>query len=189
MLPAQFEELAPKILPPKLAAFTQEIAGASMMKRVHPLVLSAVVWHESTGNPKALSFDGGHGKGLGQIDDRYFPTLCAAYWGKTNRLIVFEPDFAILACAKLLRENLDALQQDLWPAVAAYNAGAGKVKRLLEEASQGKVKWIDMSPAERFAAANSATWQNPKDGTRYLDHVRPHFLAFQTKLNELNRRV
>jgi hypothetical protein len=34
-------------------------------------ILKAVAWQESGWNPKASSFDGGHGKGVMQIDDRW----------------------------------------------------------------------------------------------------------------------
>jgi len=165
--PSDFVQVADHVLPPKLAHYALELGGASMMKRLDPLILSAVIWHESQGNPKAVSFDGGHGKGLGQIDDRTFPTFCAAHWGLMGPPLVFEPDFNALAAARLLRENLDALMGDVWPAVAAYNAGLAAVRRAL-----GKISTV-ASPAERFAAANTATY-----GGVYLDRVRAHFQDF-----------
>ena len=45
--------------------------AASQKYGIPPNVLKAVAWQESKWNAKALSFDGQHGKGVMQIDDRF----------------------------------------------------------------------------------------------------------------------
>lgn len=45
--------------------------AASKKYGIPPNVLKAVAWQESSWNPNALSFDGHHGKGVMQIDDRF----------------------------------------------------------------------------------------------------------------------
>ena len=47
------------------------ISQASKMYRVPEHLAKAVAWAESKWDSKASSFDGGHGKGLFQIDDRF----------------------------------------------------------------------------------------------------------------------
>jgi chemotaxis protein histidine kinase CheA len=49
----------------------QMLEAAAKKYGIPPDLLKAVAWQESTWNSKALSFDGQHGKGVMQIDDRF----------------------------------------------------------------------------------------------------------------------
>ncbi len=49
----------------------QQLSAAAKKYGIPENILKAVAWQESTWNARALSFDGQHGKGVMQIDDRY----------------------------------------------------------------------------------------------------------------------
>lgn len=88
---------------------------------VPPTLLKAVAWKESTWNPKALSFDGQHGKGLMQIDDRYhdFASTPAAFDP------VASADYGARYLSDLRR------QHGSWDAaLAAYNGSWSYVTRV-----------------------------------------------------------
>ena len=55
---------------PSKAQIGQMLDAASQKYGVPQNILKAVAWQESSWNPNALSFDGQHGKGIMQIDDR-----------------------------------------------------------------------------------------------------------------------
>lgn len=171
-----FAQVAEHLIPPKLAKFSRQIGGACMSTGVEPILLSAVLWHESTGDPKALSFDGQNGMGLGQIDKRSHPTFCAARWGQTNELLVFRPSFNALYSAEVLADNLRFFKGEVWPAVAAYNAGPTKVARALAALDK------EASAVERIAAVNTATHKGV-----YVTKVKAHYDLFNAKELELER--
>jgi len=56
---------------PSKAQIGQQLSAAAKKYGIPENILKAVAWQESTWNAKALSFDGQHGKGVMQIDDRY----------------------------------------------------------------------------------------------------------------------
>lgn len=56
---------------PTKVQIKQLIEAAAVKYGIPPDILKAVAWQESAWNPKALSFDGQHGKGVMQIDDRF----------------------------------------------------------------------------------------------------------------------
>ncbi len=55
---------------PTKEQLNQQLDAAAEKYGIPPKILKAVAWKESTWNPKAKSFDGQHGKGVMQIDDR-----------------------------------------------------------------------------------------------------------------------
>lgn len=99
------------------------------------VTLMAVMWRETLfGTAKALDKpgpagrgDGGHGRGLMQIDDRWHKQWLATHdWT--------DPEQNIRKGAEILREAHDLFRSkgfrgdSLWRAtIAAYNAGAGRV--------------------------------------------------------------
>lgn len=118
-------------LPPRLARYALEIWCAAALYHVDPVVLAAILERESRGGdaltpqgPRGTG-DGGHGRGLMQIDDRWHgPFIATGLWR--------EPPFALLYAARLLREALDALgSDDYGPAIGAYNAGTARVRSIL----------------------------------------------------------
>jgi soluble lytic murein transglycosylase-like protein len=66
--------------------------------------------------------DGGHGRGLMQIDDRFHPAFCAdiALWG--------DPFQNILYGSTLLRTGIRALN-DTNKGICSYNAGVNRVRK------------------------------------------------------------
>lgn len=56
---------------PTKKQINEQLDAAALKYGLPPKVLKGVAWQESTWNPKASSFDGGHGKGIMQIDDRW----------------------------------------------------------------------------------------------------------------------
>lgn len=72
---------------------------------------------------KNIIGDGGHGHGIMQIDGRYHKSFLDS---NGNGL---DPESNIDYAAKLLRGNLNYFGNDYHKAVAAYNCGAGGVKR------------------------------------------------------------
>jgi len=58
---------------PSKLQISQMLEAASKKYGIPPDILKGVAWQESGWNPKASSFDGGHGKGIMQIDDRFHP--------------------------------------------------------------------------------------------------------------------
>jgi soluble lytic murein transglycosylase-like protein len=117
-------------LPPRLARWALEIYCAAALYRLEPVVLAAILERESRGG-EALSppgpagvGDGGHGRGLMQIDDRWHGAFVATgLWA--------EPVIALVYGARLLRQSLDALGGDYPAAIGAYNAGIGRVRQVL----------------------------------------------------------
>jgi len=71
--------------------------------------------------------DGGHGRGIIQIDDRWHKKFLAKHNGKP------QPEACIDYGAALLRANLDYFKGDYIKALCAYNAGIGGVNRALAE--------------------------------------------------------
>lgn len=118
-------------LPERLARYALEIWCAAALYRVDPIVLAAILERESLGGdaltppgPRGTG-DGGHGRGLMQIDDRWHRAFVATGLWR-------EPPFSLLYAARLLRQSFDALgADDYGPAIGAYNAGTARVRSLL----------------------------------------------------------
>jgi len=90
-------------------------------------ILKAVAQQESGWNPKALSFDGQHGKGVMQIDDRFHE------FAKTQD--VFDPAKNIDYGAKYLRSLYD--QTGSWQAaLKRYNGGSDYPPKIFALAEQ-----------------------------------------------------
>jgi soluble lytic murein transglycosylase-like protein len=165
-----------RALPPLIGQWARKIAGEALACDVDPLVLTAIMAQESQGkDPAVLGFDG-HGHGLMQIDDRAHPTFCEARWGKSTIRLVHLPVMNIAYAAMLHSENSRILKNDLWPTVAAFNAGPFTVKKALSRLRAGAVE------AERFAAANSVTYKG-----EYVTHVRKYFENFTAAIAAYRR--
>ena len=100
------------------AAFTAKVAELSARFDLSPSLIEAMVWQESRWNPNAVSPVGA--RGLAQL----MP-------GTARELGVDPRDpFANLeGGARYLRAQLDRFDGDLEKALAAYNAGPGRVER------------------------------------------------------------
>jgi soluble lytic murein transglycosylase-like protein len=100
------------------AAWRGHIAAMSTKYDLSPALLEAVVWQESRWNPAAVSPAGA--RGLAQL----MPA--------TARMLGVDPDDPLANLeggARYLRQQLDAFDGNLEKALAAYNAGPGRVRR------------------------------------------------------------
>lgn len=119
-------------LPKRLSRWSTEVAEASAATGVDPLVIFAVMDRESNGGetlkpPGAGGVgDKGHGRGLMQIDDRAWPDWVSSerWWDALTN---------ITKGASILRRLQDAFRSadGLAPILAAYNAGEGRIRRIL----------------------------------------------------------
>ncbi|AUX70525.1 transglycosylase [Porphyrobacter sp. HT-58-2] len=102
-------------IPPRYSA---KIAELSQRFDLSPSLLEALVWQESRWNESAVSPVGA--QGLAQL----MPGT-ARYLGVDPR----DPYANLEGGARYLREQLDRFDGDLEKALAAYNAGPGRVER------------------------------------------------------------
>jgi hypothetical protein len=108
---------------------------------VPPQVAKAVAYQESGWNPKASSFDGGHGKGIMQIDDRSHD------FARTGN--VWNPGENIDYGVRLLAQNYQKSGGDWHSAIRHYN-GAGPAA----EKYAGKVMGLaQQEPWQRWGVA------------------------------------
>jgi soluble lytic murein transglycosylase-like protein len=101
--------------------------AASDKYGIPPNILKAVAWKESRWRPGALSFDGQHGKGVMQIDDRFHQ------FAKTQD--VFDPAKNIDYGAKYLADLYE--KTGSWSAaLKRYNGGSDYPPKVLALAEQ-----------------------------------------------------
>lgn len=100
---------------PSKAQIAQMLEAAARKYGIPPDLLKAVAYQESRWNPRATSFDGGHGKGVMQIDDRFHQ------FARTSA--VFDPAQNIDYGARYLREAFDKTR-DWDKALKRYNGGS-----------------------------------------------------------------
>lgn len=104
-----------KVVPPEYLGKVSELAARYDLS---PTLIEALVWQESRWNPAAVSPKGA--QGLAQL----MPGT-ARYLGVDPR----DPHANLEGGARYLREQLDRFDGDLEKALAAYNAGPGRVER------------------------------------------------------------
>lgn len=104
--------------PPSPPAFTPALMRAAALAGISPALLEAVVWQESRWRPGAVSPKGA--LGLGQLMPDTAHSL-----GIDPR----DPEANLLGAARYLRAQLDGFDNNLELALAAYNAGPGRVAR------------------------------------------------------------
>ncbi|HVY61431.1 MAG TPA: transglycosylase SLT domain-containing protein [Planctomycetota bacterium] len=109
----------------KVLAYKDDIVAASKKYGVPAPLVAGVLERESGGDPDALSLDGGHGKGLMQIDDRSH-----AFARGPD---AFDPAKNIAEGAKILAGNAKAFPGNEDAQIAAYNAGVGGVKKAMKQ--------------------------------------------------------
>ena len=129
-----------KTMPQRVARWLPHARAAELVYGVDPHLLLAIVDRESHGGealhprgPGGVG-DGGHGHGLGQLDDRYHATFLAAK-GPDGKLLWADPAFNLLYAAKLLAMNVHMFDgtgvDPTLPAIAAYNASGKRVREAL----------------------------------------------------------
>lgn len=112
--PASVTEVAPAAGPARWRARVAELA---VKYDISPTLLEAVVWQESRWNTSAVSPAGA--RGLAQL----MPGTARAMGVNPD-----DPHANLEGGARYLRMQLDAFGGDLEKALAAYNAGPGRVK-------------------------------------------------------------
>jgi len=100
------------------SAFDAQINAAAASNGIDPALLKGLVSQESGFNPSARS-------GAGAVGLTQLMPGTAASLGVTNPL---DPAQSLQGGAKYLREQLDRFGGDLEKALAAYNAGPGRVE-------------------------------------------------------------
>lgn len=110
---------APAAIPPFASPWQAEITTAATRHGVDPLLLAALVLHESGNDPAAVGAAGEIG--LGQL----MPATAAQY-GVADRL---DPAANLDGAAAYLADMLARYEGDTILALAAYNAGPGKVDK------------------------------------------------------------
>lgn len=103
------------IAPP---AFTRSLVRAATSAGISPALLEAVVWQESRWRPGAISPKGA--VGLGQLMPGTARNL-----GVDPR----DPEANLIGAARYLRSQIDRFEGNLELALAAYNAGPGRVEQ------------------------------------------------------------
>lgn len=107
-------------LPGPYNKYQDAIMAASKKYDVPPEIITAVMSRESNG--QNIVGDGGHGRGLMQIDDRSHGSWLASH----NQGL--DPASNIDYGTSIIRQNLNAFGGDYKKALAAYNAGGGNVQ-------------------------------------------------------------
>jgi hypothetical protein len=155
-------------------AYGPEIAAAATRHHLEPRLLAAVAAQE-TGGPGADSGrnvvgDGGHGRGVFQIDDRWhaFARSPAAMDPARNA------DYA----AGLLESNLDRYGGDVRAALSAYNAGSPTATGTRTDWGDGKPVGYADSVLRHYARlggdpAATAT-ADPRDAAAQVDELRAY---------------
>ncbi len=110
---------------PSKAQIGQQLEAAAEKYGIPPNILKAVAWQESTWNPQAKSFDGQHGKGVMQIDDRWHE------FAKTDA--VFDPKQNIEYGTKYLASLYE--KTGSWEAaLKKYNGGSSYPPKIMAHA-------------------------------------------------------
>lgn len=105
-------------LPKGLAPYASRIKAAAMANAIPASLLAAVIKRESAFDPAARSSAGAFG--LAQ----FMPKTALGY-----NVDAADPHASIEACARMLRDMLDATDGNTGLALASYNWGIGNVKR------------------------------------------------------------
>ncbi|HXE73421.1 MAG TPA: transglycosylase SLT domain-containing protein [Candidatus Nitrosotenuis sp.] len=110
--PGEIPQFGPN---PTRAQIGLQLEAAAQKYGIPPDMLKAVAWQESTWRANASSFDGGHGKGVMQIDDRYHELArTPQVWDPVTNI-----DYGASYLASLYRQTGD------WnAALRRYNGGA-----------------------------------------------------------------
>jgi len=113
-----------EVIPECVARWKDLASPIALSYKLDPLLVLAIMFQESSGNPDAVGFDG-HGKGLMQIDDRAWPawfTRVGDGWK--------DPRTNVQKGCDIFSNAMRKLNQDSAGALCAYNAGLGTATRV-----------------------------------------------------------
>jgi soluble lytic murein transglycosylase-like protein len=133
------------------AAYVAQLTLAAEAAHVSPTLLSALVWQESRWRPNALSPKGA--RGLTQL----MP-------GTARALAVDPADVTsnLAGGARYLRAMLDRFGGNVERALAAYNAGPGRVQRAVNLPAIAETRAYVTSIIDRLAIADATILQGVK---------------------------
>ena len=94
---------------------------------VDPALVMGIIQVESNWNPKAVRVEPSGYKSIGLMQVTIQAARDVGYMGDEEGL--FDPKTNIRCGVKYLRKMLDMFDNNIYKAVAAYNAGPGNVKR------------------------------------------------------------
>lgn len=143
-------------LPSRLLRWLPTVEPIAALYRLDPLLVLSVMDRESLGGdaltPKGPSGTGdhGHGRGLMQVDDRAHKGFVAAV-DDLGRPLWQDPAVNVLYGCRLLRRLIDSLDGYEAGALAAYNAGLGRVRSVLARVP------VDATDEHRLVMVDSVT--------------------------------
>lgn len=113
----------------------------SAIQHVLSICLLLAIASRETGI-KNIKGDGGHGRGIMQVDDRFHDKFLNA--NKEG----LDPKTNIEYAASLLSDYLDMFDRDLVKGVAAYNCGPGNVRKALKQGLKADTYTTNMNYGE-----------------------------------------
>lgn len=133
--------------PYRLERWRRVIEDAAAAYGLAPELIAAVMDRESGGGVYLIPIgpagvgDQGHGRGLMQIDDRAHPEWCARM-DLDGKPLWQKPEHNVAKGAEVLAHNL-RIFGDVPSSVAAYNAGEGRVGRLVAMVPRPSIQQLD----------------------------------------------
>jgi peptidoglycan hydrolase-like protein with peptidoglycan-binding domain len=115
--------VATSTLPSQYRQWLPYVNEAAKKYNLDPALLLGVMSRESNG--RNVRGDGGHGRGLMQIDDRSWASWINSHQGG------MDPKSNIMKGAEILRDNINYFHGNIRDGLAAYNCGAGNVNKAL----------------------------------------------------------
>jgi peptidoglycan lytic transglycosylase len=100
------------------------LVASARQEGLDPALLAAIIWQESTFDPKAVSVAGA--RGLMQIMPSTGRSLARSVGVRYREGTLFEPEMGLRLGARYFRRMLDAFGGRVERALAAYNAGPGR---------------------------------------------------------------
>jgi peptidoglycan lytic transglycosylase len=104
--------------------FEEQLVASARQEGLDPALLAAIIWQESTFDPKAVSAVGA--RGLMQIMPSTGRSLARVVGVRYREGTLFEPEMGLRLGARYFRRMLDAFGGRVERALAAYNAGPGR---------------------------------------------------------------
>lgn len=117
--------------PKYVKKYEDEVLAAAEKYGLEPALVFAVIRTESSFDPNAVSPAGA--KGLMQIMQTTGEWVCLRMGDEFDESRIFEPEYNIGLGCHLLRYLLDKYDGELRFALAAYNAGSGRVDSWLAD--------------------------------------------------------
>lgn len=106
--------------------FAPQLVASARDESLDPALLAALIWQESTFDPRAISPAGA--RGLMQVIPRTGRRVARSLGIRYRQHDLYDPDVSLGLGTRYLRQMLDQFGGRLERALAAYNAGPGRVQ-------------------------------------------------------------